>query len=761
MAYSHPRKVANWPWALVLLAVAVAVILNACGGGGGGGGKGTGGGGIQGSFTPMTFKSADAKDTGMLTITPTNGFNGSVNVAITTNVAEPGGFKQVPATVTITAPGSPVQVSGSAVQTPISFAWTAWPAGKYEALAVLTSGNITVNVLLQVTVTSSSSGPGLQGAFTPQTFKTTDAKDSASLTITPTNGFSGAVTVNVNTNIAEPVGFQKIPSTVTVTAPGSPVQVPGAAVQTPLNFAWTSWPAGSYEADAVLTSGNVTATIPLKVTVTSGSMGGNPAAVLTWHNDMMRTGNYAVETTLTPSNVKATTFGQLFSHKTNGGMEAEPLYVPDVTIAGAKHNVVYVATLNDFVYAFDADSATGANANPLWTVSLGSPTADGTGGGGDGLPHGVNSTPAIDTTTNTMYLVAETGSGAAAAFHLHALDISTGKEKFGGPVLITGSVKGKAGTVTLNSPNGLQRPGLLLLNGSVYVALGGMFGDPAPDRGWVFAFNSSTLQETNVFTTCPDLNGGGLIGGSVWMGGGALSSDGTYLYVSTANGDFDVNNGGKDYADSMLKLQPSGNTFAVVDYFTPMDQLSDENGDVDFGSGCPMLVPGASNPYVVQVSKDGNAYIVNRNNMGKYDPNANHIVQTDAVSKTEIISSPAYFNGRVYFIGGTANNLLGYVLGGGGLAGAPFGTSSESFFRATPTVSSNGPNNGIVWIVEGSNGSPATLCAYNALTLSKLTTVSAGTYMKYGVPCVASGKVYVPCADGLYVFGNGKFAAKR
>lgn len=606
----------------------------------------------------------------------------------------------------------------------------------------------------------------MQASIGAASFRSGDLKDTATLTLTPVNGFSGKVQVGIQTNIVEPSGFAQIPNTVTVTVPGSPVTVAGAATNTSINFAWTAWPAGSYEANAVLTSSGTSSTIPIVVTISAGVA--TPSAVVTWHNDNMRTGNYSAETILTPANVATATFGKLFSHQTVGQIEAEPLYVPSVNVAGKAHNVVFVATLNAMVYAFDADNASGANANPLWTANCGPASPAGTGGGGDTFEQGIASTPVIDTNTGTMYVVSKNGSGNAAVFKLHALDITSGHEKLGGPVTISASVSGVQGgvngTIILASPEQYQRCALLELNGTIYIGIGGLYGDTAPCRGWILGYNAASLAQTCVYTTAPDDGTGSqtaFAGASIWMSGGGIVSDGTYLYASTGNGDFDATAPGNDYGDSVIKLQPFGATLKVVDYFTPHDQLNDENADLDVGSGAPMLIPNGGTPYLVQPSKSGFVYIVNTKSMGGFDFNGDQDVQETNPAGSGFWSSAAYFNGRVYLAPESAS-LYCYTIGVKGL-GSLIGTSAENFFHATPTVSSNGVTNGIVWIVEGT--SPATLCAYNALTMSLLYSSgardAAGTFIKFCVPAVANGKVYVPCADGLYVYGNGSFGAVK
>jgi hypothetical protein len=316
-------------------------------------------------------------------------------------------------------------------------------------------------------------------------------------------------------------------------------------------------------------------------------------SVVTEHNDNSRTGQNVSETFLTPSNVIKKYFGKLFTQNVDGQVVAQPLYLPGVSIPGAgTHNVVYVATQHDSVFAFDADNNLGSNASPLWTTSFINPTAgvttesgtdQGCAGGTGFSEIGIMGTPAIDLTTNTLYVVAKTDENGSYIFRLHALDVTTGQEKFGGPVMIAGSVVNSFGTtVPLVSKHQAQRPGLLLLNGDVYIGFGSN-GCDYNAHGWVFAYDASTLQQTGVFNTTPDVSRGG----SVWQSGTGLAgdSDGNVYFATAAVGDFDADTGGMDFGDTVLKLNLSEGGLNWADYFTPSNQSFLNAADLDLDRG--------------------------------------------------------------------------------------------------------------------------------------------------------------------------------
>jgi hypothetical protein len=386
-------------------------------------------------------------------------------------------------------------------------------------------------------------------------------------------------------------------------------------------------------------------------------------SVTTYHNDNSRTGQNLHESILTPANVNPSQFGRVFVQPVDGYIYAQPLYVPNVSIGGATHNVVFVATEHDSVYAFDADSAAGANANPLWHVSFINPPgvtavdSYNDAGCGDLVPEiGISGTPAIDTGSGTLYVVANTKENGAFFQRLHALDIATGNEKFGGPVAIHGTVAGtgdgsSGGQVSFDALKQNQRPGLLLRNGVVYIA-SASHCDISPYHAWVFGYNASTLQQVAVWNSTPN---GGL--GGIWQGGGGPAADSAGIYFATGNGTFDVNTGGKDWGDTILKMSgPTGGTLRPLSYFTPFNQDVLAADDTDLGSGGVVLLPdlpagSAHQHLLVQCGKEGSVYLVDRDNMGGYNSTTDQVVQELAGATGGIWGMPAYWNNTVYFGG--------------------------------------------------------------------------------------------------------------
>ena len=508
--------------------------------------------------------------------------------------------------------------------------------------------------------------------------------------------------------------------------------------------------------------------------------------VLTQHNDNGRTGQNLNETTLTTGNVRSATFGRLFSAPVDGQIYAQPLYKSNVTILGATHNVVYVATEGDSVYAFDADNP----AMLLWHASL-IDTAHGATAGettGDVLGDldslctdlvpqvGITSTPVIDPATGTMYVEAKSKQTSGTYVHrLHMLDITTGAEVSPGPRTISATVPGNSdgGTsVTFDPLHQLNRPGLLLLNGTVYLGYASHC-DATRYHGWLFAYNASTLQKTAVYVTTP--NGQGQ--GGIWMSGAGLAADANAnIYVPTGNGNYDAT----DVGDSILKLALSANTISLKDYFTPFDQGNDDLNDLDVGSGGVLLLPDqpGNHPHeLVQAGKSGMIYLIDRDQM---TTNNQHYC-SNCTSDPEIVQEiqnpgnnqwvwamPAYWNSTVY-IWGSHDVLKAFSLSNGLLVGpSSSSTNSLEFPGATPAISANGNTNGIVWVIDstqfGSPGpgpGPAVLHAYDATNVANELYSSAqmgsrdqaGNAVKFTVPTVANGKVYVGTRSEIDVFG--------
>ncbi len=494
--------------------------------------------------------------------------------------------------------------------------------------------------------------------------------------------------------------------------------------------------------------------------------------VLTYHNDNARTGQDLSEPFLTPANVNSSTFGKLFVLPVDGKVDAQPLYVASVAIPGkGTHNVLFVATEHDSVYAFDADSATGGNATPLWHASFINGTSIVTVPSSDVnctqvTPElGITDTPVIDPATGTLYVVAMTkvvtGSSVGYAQTLHALDIHTGADKIT-PASVQAQVPGTGdgGSVDVFNPKSYkERPGLLLLNGVVYTTWSSHC-DEGVYHGWVIAYNAQNLAPVAVFNVTPDGNEA-----SIWASGAAPAADAAgSIYFLSGNGSFDANAGLPDFGDTMLKLS-TANGLGVADYFTPSDQARLAANDLDLGSGGTLVLPdgagGAAHPnLVIGAGKEGTIYLVDRNNMGHFSPTSDNIVQELPGAIGSSFGMPAYFNGTIYY-GGVNDNLKAFTLVNGLLTTSPTSRSPTTFSYpgTTPSISANGTTNGIVWAAE--NGSTAVLRAYDASNLAHelYNSNQAGTRDQFGTgnkfitPTVANGKVYVGTTSGVGVFG--------
>jgi len=492
--------------------------------------------------------------------------------------------------------------------------------------------------------------------------------------------------------------------------------------------------------------------------------------VLTYHNDNARTGQNLTEQILTINNVK-TSFGKLFEVPVDGLVDGQPLIKTEVTIPGmGTHNVLYVATENDTVYAFDADS--GAE---LWHVSVlgaGEIPSDDRGCSQVTPQIGITSTPVIDPTAGPngiIYVVAmsKTSSGTSTYFQrIHALDMTTGAEELGGPVKVTATFSpGPA----FSTKQYKERTGLLLLNGQLITAWASHCDD-SPYNGWIMAYNQNTLAQTSVLDVTPSGSEG-----AIWQAGGGLAADSAgNIYLLDGNGTFDanVNSNGfppkGDFGNGFLKLSNSS-ALAVADFFEPWNTVSESNADADLGSGGAMVLPdmvdknGVTQHLAVGAGKDGNIYLVSRDNMGKFNTKTNdnsnaYQVLTGALSNGAW-SMPAYFNGSVYY-GGVSDSLQAFAFSQAKLVAMPSSKSSESYGYpgTSPSVSANGTSNAIVWAVEnGSSG--GVLHAYDATNLAtelyKSSTVPADSFAdnKFITPTIANGKIYVGTPSSVAVFG--------
>jgi hypothetical protein len=511
------------------------------------------------------------------------------------------------------------------------------------------------------------------------------------------------------------------------------------------------------------------------------------AGVFTQHNDIGRTGQNLNETVLTPTNVNTTTFGKKFSQAVDGYVYAQPLYVPNVTIGGNVHNVIYVATEGDSVYAFDADSNTGGNATALWHASV-IDTAHGAAAGAttmnsantlgctDLVPQvGITSTPVIDPSTGTMYVEAKSEENGAFIHRLHALDITTGAEKAPGPVVITGTIAGtgdgsSGGTVTFDGLHQMNRPGLLWLNGVLYLSYASHC-DITPYHGWLFAYDAGTFSQKSMLVTSPNGNDGGF-----WMSGAGVAADSNAnIFIASGNGDFDTTNiPAQELGDTVMKVfYPGTSTISLLDYFTPFDQSTLDGEDSDVGSGGVLLLPdqpGGITHELVEVGKEAHIFLINRdqmttNNLHYCQTNCNdtdpEIAQEVQGEISGIFSLPTYLNGTLYFCG-LGDSLKSFPLTNGQMATSPSQTSSHTFGfpGATPAASANGSTNGIIWLIDRNGGDAAVLYAYEAGNLTPLWNSSqsgsdaGGNGVKFSVPTIANGKVYIGTQTELDVYGT-------
>jgi hypothetical protein len=498
--------------------------------------------------------------------------------------------------------------------------------------------------------------------------------------------------------------------------------------------------------------------------------------VVTFHNDIGRTGQNLNETTLTPSNVNSSSFGKLFTMAVDGVIDAEPLYLAGVSIGGTTHNVLYVVTENDSVYAFDADSGT-----QLWQVSvlLSGESPSGDQGCSQISPQiGITSTPVIDRSSGphgTIYVVAMSVKGSTYFQRIHALDVMTGQEEFGGPVAVTAKFPGRGdnsqnGYVVFNPKQYAERAGLLLLNKVVYTGWTSHC-DSRPYTGWLIGYSESTLKQTSVLNLTPNGNEG-----SIWQAGSGVASDGTYIFFLDANGTFDTTLNSKgfpehgDYGNAFIKVSTTNNQLAVADYFTMYNTVNESDADEDFGSGGALVLPpmtdstGTERYLAIGAGKDSNIYIVDRTNMGKFNPNNDNAIYQEingALSSGEWAMS-AYFNGSVYF-GPQANNLMQFEFSQAKLSTSPVSKSSATFEYpgSTPSISANGSSNGIVWAIEHSDPTDV-LHAYQAGNLAKEIYNSNqasgsrdqfGQASHFGTPMIINGKVYVGTTTNVTAFG--------
>jgi hypothetical protein len=496
--------------------------------------------------------------------------------------------------------------------------------------------------------------------------------------------------------------------------------------------------------------------------------------VTTYHNDIARTGQNTTETILTQANVNPTTFGLLRNLAVDGRVDAEPLYLSQLSIAGVAHNVAFVMTEHDSAYAFDAD--TGAQ---LWKVSLlksGETPSDDRACGQVSPEIGVTSTPVIDRKAGAhgiLFAVAMSKSGSTYFQRLHALDITTGAELLSGPVTVQATYPGTGanstgGKVVFDPAQYKERAALLLLNGVVYTSWASHC-DFSPYTAWIMGYNQTTLAQTSVLDLTPNGNEG-----SIWQSGGGLAADAQgNIYALIANGTFDTTldaNGfpnKQDYGNAFVKVSTTGGALRLADYFNMSNTVSESGADADLGSGGAMVLPdgaygttGTLN-LAVGAGKDGNLYVVNRNNMGKFHSNSNNVYQElQGAVPNGVWGVPAYFNNTVYYCDVNAT-LKSFSISNGTLSATPVQTgASFTYPGILPSVSANGTANGIVWGIE--NTGTAVLHAFKAddLTQELYNSNQAasgrdhfGSGNKFITPMIADGKVFAATTNSVAVFG--------
>ena len=593
-----------------------------------------------------------------------------------------------------------------------------------------------------------------------------EAKGATNITVSASikrAAVAGGQTITLSATTNDPLGVVWTESTGKV-SPG--VSLSGK----PVTFLAPNRPATATIKVTSRTNSAVSASITVYVT--------NLVGVWTYHDDQARDGANKQELALTPSTVNSTTFGKLFSCHTDGAIYAQPLWMPQVTVSGVKHNIVFAATQHDSLYAFDADASPCAT---LWHVSLidrahganageapvpSGPTGNLVGSGyGDISPEvGVTGTPVIDYTTGTLFAVSKSTNSAGTSFYqrLHAIDITTGAEKSIGPANIGAAITypgtGDGGkVVTFNPQQQAQRPGLAIVSGIVYVAWAS-HEDTAPYYGWVVGFKESNLAVSYILNVTPNAGYGG-----IWMGGGAPAVDSdTNFYVITGNGNFDATNSSgprNDYGDTFLRL--SGQA-GVHSYFTPSDEQSDNEFDGDFGSGGSAVVlnltSGPLQHLVIGGGKDGTLYLLNGDSMGGLgDSKARQYFNIGG----GIFATGAFWNNN-YYIAPVGSPLANYAFDAStnlfNTQVVSQSTTTYGFPGATPSISANGETNGVVWALDNTlyctpqspGCGPAVLHAYSTTSLSKdlwnssmVAADVAGYAVKFTVPTVANGRVYV------------------
>jgi hypothetical protein len=687
--------------------------------------------------------------------------------------------------------------SAPPTDTPTAPSFTLQPASQTVVVGQPATFSVTVTGSAPLTYQWQKNNANISGATSANytTPATVSGDNGATFRVTASNSVgnvtSNAATLTVNAApVAPSISTQPANQEVTVgqtatfsviaegTAPltyqwqKNNVNIPGATSATYTTPATVSGDNGA--TFRVIVSNSVNSITSNAATLTVNAVVSSAGTdVTTYHNDVARTGQNTTETKLTQGNVNSATFGLLRNLSVDGRVDAEPLYLSQLSISGVAHNVVFVMTEHDSAYAFDADTGT-----KLWQVSLlgsGETPSDDRGCNQVTPEIGITSTPVIDRKAGALgilYAVAMSKNSTTYFQRLHALDITTGAEVNGGPVTVQATYPGtgdnsSGGVVSLDPKQYKERAGLLLLNGLIYTSWASHC-DFSPYTAWVIAYNQATLTQTAVLNLTPNGNEG-----SIWQSGGGLAADPQgNIYVLMANGTFETTldaNGfpnKQDYGNAFVKISTAGN-LKVADYFNMSTTVSESGADADLGSGGAMVLPdlsyGTANTLnlAVGAGKDGNIYVVNRNDMGKFSSSTNNVYQELAGAVPNgVWGVPAYFNNTVYYcdVNGT---LKSFSIANGKLSTTPVHTgASFTYPGVLPSVSANGTSNAIVWAIE--NTGTAVLHAYaaNDLTQELYNSNQAanardhfGAGNKFITPMIADGKVFAATTNSVAVFG--------
>jgi hypothetical protein len=704
--------------------------------------------GVTLSPAAITVNGGGSNSTFAVSTTSQNGFSDSITITLS---GLPAGATTSPASPFTVAAGSAqtVVLSIPATVSPGDFTLTV--SGMSAALTHSAGLAVTVDPLRDFSIAALPSSVTVNAGGSSSAF---------SVSITGQNGFSDSVVVTLS---GLPAGA--------TTSPASPFSVAASSSQT-VNL---SVPATVFAGNFTLTASGTSAALAHSVQLPLTVLGQLP--VTTWHYDNARTSANTWETTLTPSNVNSASFGKLFAQPVDGFVVGHPLYLPSVNIPGqGVHNVVYVATMHDSVYAFDADSA---NPTPLWMTSIFSYSP----AGATTVPSsvkknsvttgwtelGIISTPVIDPVTGTLYLVAETFENGSVVHRLHALDVTTGQEKLGGPTTIAATYTLNGTTTTFADLYEMNRPGLLLANGHIYVGFGSNCCN-AYSQGWMLSYNAGTLQQEGAYTAEP-----GKTLASIWQKGAGISADSSgNIYFETGEGIYAP---GANLSISVLKLSQMATSLALADWFTPYNQQYLSSNDLDLNDGV-LILPDQSGPYpheLIAEGKEGTIYVLNRDNMGQLCSSCTagdtQIVQEITQGAGKESGTPVYWNNTVYFTG-TSNPVQAYTLSNGALVVPPGVQSVKISGGGHAIITANGNSNGILWFMSGGN-----LWAMDASTSLKTLYTSnqaangrdtVPALPHFATPIAADGKIFIGTQNSVVVYGllpglsalggNGQFA---